>query len=230
MASKSDGDLTKTTSGFGVGVENSSGADASSHKKVKPKAAPKLAAKAKKAPKQKNAKSGKKRVDPSSRIPKVVTRRMYTRVGVFSGIPTLLAFSTIPVSYFVTEQGWLDFPSTLVLFVSVTFLGLGLLGVSYGIISASWDEEISGSILGTSEFQLNLGRIQERRKAQKELRKQAQAQQEREPAAAKKSDAPGKSQKAQKSAAQKSEAQKPEAKGQDSAPSATDAAPDSEDS
>ncbi|NJM95002.1 MAG: DUF3464 family protein [Acaryochloridaceae cyanobacterium CSU_5_19] len=216
MASKSDGDLTKTTSGFGVETENSPGADKSDTKKAGSKTAPKLGSKAKKAPKQK--KSRQQRVDPSAGIPKAVSRRMYQRVGIFSGIPTLLAFATIPGSYFVTEQGWIDFPSTVVLFVSVTFLGLGLLGVSYGIISASWDEEIPGSILGTSEFQLNLGRIQERRQEQKKLRKLAQEKQGE--AAAKKSDKTKKSDQSQKAEAEVT-----------SMPSAlsTEAAPESQD-
>ncbi|MCF3606526.1 PAM68 family protein [Planktothrix agardhii 1033] len=43
--------------------------------------------------------------------------------------------------------------------------GLSVLGLSYGVLSASWDEEAPGSILGWQEFKLNLGRMQDGWKA-----------------------------------------------------------------
>lgn len=172
MAPKTEGNNTNGNTGFGVDLAEASTADS----KKKAKSAPKLSAKAPKS-KKKQKKTGKKRASPSAVIPKVVSNRMIQRVGIFSGIPTLLAFLTIPTSYFVTEQGWIEFPSTVVLFISVSCLGLGLVGVSYGIISASWDEEIKGSALGISEFKLNLGRIQERRRIQKEERKRLKEEQ-----------------------------------------------------
>ncbi|NJK28924.1 MAG: DUF3464 family protein, partial [Acaryochloris sp. SU_5_25] len=175
MASKTDSDNAKSKVGFGLDADDSPVADAGSKKKAKPKAAPKNTAKTAKATKKTQKAKGRKRSDPTSVIPKVVSNRMIRRVGIFSGLPTLLAFLTIPTSYFVTEQGWIDFPSTVVLMTSVSFLGLGLVGVSYGIVSASWDEDIKGSWLGMSEFKLNLGRIQERRRIQKEQRKRLKA-------------------------------------------------------
>ncbi len=36
---------------------------------------------------------------------------------------------------------------------------LGLAGLTYGILSSSWDEEVEGSLLGFDELRLNLGRI-----------------------------------------------------------------------
>ncbi|NJN37635.1 MAG: DUF3464 family protein [Acaryochloridaceae cyanobacterium CSU_3_4] len=174
MASKTDSDNAKSKVGFGLDADDSPVADAGSKKKAKPKVTPKHTAKVAKATK-KAQKAKRQRPDPTSVIPKVVSNRMIRRVGIFSGLPTLLAFLTIPTSYFVTEQGWIDFPSTVVLMTSVSFLGLGLVGVSYGIVSASWDEDIKGSWLGMSEFKLNLGRIQERRRIQKEQRKRLKA-------------------------------------------------------
>lgn len=170
MAPKTEGNNTNNKAGFGLDLADAS---APNTNKKKAKSAPKLSAKAPKSKKKQKKSKGQKRAAPSSVIPKVVSNRMIRRVGIFSGIPTLLAFLTIPTSYFVTEQGWIDFPSTVVLFVSISLLALGLVGVSYGIISASWDEEIKGSALGISEFRLNLGRIQERRQIQKEERKRA---------------------------------------------------------
>jgi len=43
--------------------------------------------------------------------------------------------------------------------VSMGFFGLGVLGLSYGVLSASWDEEIPGSKLGWREFTTNWGRM-----------------------------------------------------------------------
>ncbi len=177
MAPKTEGDNANSSSGFGLDVADKAATESGSKKKGK--TAPKISAKGPKNKKQKKAKGKTKRADPSSIIPKVVSRRMIQRVGIFSGLPTLLAFLVIPISYFVTEQGWIDFPSTVVLLASVTFLGLGLLGVSYGIISASWDEEIKGSALGISEFQLNISRIQDRRRIQKEERKRVKEKEDK---------------------------------------------------
>lgn len=177
MASKTEGDNANSKTGFGLDVADASASDSGSKKKTKPKAAPKISAKAPKSKKKQKKKKGEKRAAPSAVIPKVVSNRMIRRVGIFSGLPTLLAFLIIPASYIVTEQGWIDFPSTVVLIASVSCLGLGLVGVSYGIISASWDEEIKGSAIGMSEFKLNLSRIQDRRRIQREQRKLAQEKQ-----------------------------------------------------
>lgn len=188
MAPKTEGNNTNNKTGFGLDLADASATD----NKKKAKSAPNLSAKASKSKKKQKKAKGSKRDAPSSVIPKVVSNRMLRRVGIFSGIPTLLAFLTIPTSYFITEKGWIEFPSTAVLFISVTCLGLGLVGVSYGIISASWDEELKGSALGISEFKLNLSRIQERRRIQKEERtrlKEEKAKAEKEEAKAEKTSA-----------------------------------------
>ena len=41
------------------------------------------------------------------------------------------------------------------------FFGLGVLGITYGVLSASWDEERSGSLMGLGEFGTNWGRMVE---------------------------------------------------------------------
>lgn len=185
MTPKTEGNNTNNKAGFGLDLADASATDNTK----KAKSAPKLSAKASKSKKKQKKAKGKRRDAPSSVIPKVVSNRMLRRVGIFSGIPTLLAFLTIPASYFITEQGWVEFPSTVVLFISVTCLGLGLVGVSYGIISASWDEELKGSALGISEFKLNIGRIQERRRIQKEERKRLKEEKAKEEAKAEKASA-----------------------------------------
>lgn len=79
-------------------------------------------------------------------------------MALFCGIPTLLGLASFPTGYFILQQG-IELPNVAVLLVSLGCLGLGVLGLSYGVLSASWDEEALGTALGWSEFQLNLGRM-----------------------------------------------------------------------
>ncbi|MFB2939118.1 PAM68 family protein [Aerosakkonemataceae cyanobacterium BLCC-F154] len=94
-------------------------------------------------------------------IPAVVSQRMLRRMGLFSGIPTVFGISTFIISYFVVIHAWFKLPNIAVVLVSMGFFGLSVLGLSYGAISASWDEERPGSILGWREFTTNFGRLTE---------------------------------------------------------------------
>jgi Photosynthesis affected mutant 68 len=105
------------------------------------------------------AKSKRKpRASRDAGIPEQVSKRMVRRMALFCGIPTLLGLASFPTGYFILQQG-IELPNVAVLLVSLGFLGLGVLGLSYGVLSASWDEESLGTALGWSEFQLNLGRM-----------------------------------------------------------------------
>jgi hypothetical protein len=94
-------------------------------------------------------------------IPQVVSQRMARRMALFCGIPSTLGISTFFTSYFLVTRDIVALPNTAVLLVSMGCFGLGVLGLSYGVISASWDEEVPGSSLGWSEFNVNLGRLTE---------------------------------------------------------------------
>lgn len=61
--------------------------------------------------------------------------------------------------YLVVTQEWLKVPNTAVLLVSLGLFGLGVLGLSYGIFSTSWDEGKVGSLLGTEQVSVNVGRM-----------------------------------------------------------------------
>lgn len=95
----------------------------------------------------------------SAAIPEVVSKRMVKRMAAFSGVPTLLGLATFPTCYLIITQGWFELPNVAVVLVSMGFLGLGVLGLSYGVLSASWDEELSGTKVGWQEFQVNFGRL-----------------------------------------------------------------------
>lgn len=92
-------------------------------------------------------------------IPDVVSKRMVQRMAVLCGVPTFLGISTLIASYVVVSHNWLKLPNVVVIFLSMGFLGLGVLGLSYGLLSTSWDEEIPGSLIGWQEFTTNFGRM-----------------------------------------------------------------------
>jgi len=110
---------------------------------------------------------------PTSRedkIPTVVSQRMVRRMALFCGVPTSLGLLAFPLSYLVVHEGWFSLPVGAVLLITLGLFGLGIVGLSYGVISASWEEE-SGSTLGWSEFQLNFGRMREAWREQRQQKK-----------------------------------------------------------
>ena len=95
----------------------------------------------------------------SPAIPEVVSSRMIRRMALLSGVPILLGVLTFVGSYFIVVNDLFNLPNTAVLLVSMGWFGLGVLGLSYGVISASWDEDTSGSLVGWTEFSTNFQRL-----------------------------------------------------------------------
>jgi hypothetical protein len=106
-----------------------------------------------------------------SAIPDVVSKRMAWRMAVCCGIPTALGMSSFVVFYWLRVKEIIELPPYAVLLVSLGFLGLGVIGLSYGIFSASWDENQPGSFLGVGEFKTNLGRTIEAWRASRRAKK-----------------------------------------------------------
>lgn len=94
-------------------------------------------------------------------IPEVVSQRMIRRVAAFCGIPTALGITTLVVSYLLISYADVQLPPIAVLLVNMGLFGIGVLGITYGVLSASWDEERPGSLLGFSEVSTNWGRMVE---------------------------------------------------------------------
>jgi len=94
----------------------------------------------------------------SAAIPEAVSKRMIRRMALFSGIPTGLGLSSFFLFYWIVQQGWFELPTVAVFATSAGLFGLGVIGLSYGVFSASWDENHLGSWLGFEEFKLNFGR------------------------------------------------------------------------
>lgn len=102
-------------------------------------------------------------------IPDEVNRRIARRVGLFCGIPTGLGLTTFIVSYFLVSKHIVDLPTSAVVLLSMLFLGIGVVGLSYGAISASWDESRVGSWWGAEEFKTNFGHLRGAWKSQQQL-------------------------------------------------------------
>ena len=101
-------------------------------------------------------------------IPPAVSHRMIRRVVILSGIPTFLGVVVFFVSYYLLVQNVVELPTVVVFLSTLGCFGLGVLGISYGVLSASWDDEIPGTRLGWSEFTLNLGRLISTRRVSRE--------------------------------------------------------------
>ncbi|KHG41607.1 MAG: DUF3464 family protein [Aphanizomenon flos-aquae KM1D3_PB] len=94
-------------------------------------------------------------------IPEIVSQRMVRRVAGFCGVPTALGISSLIVSYLLVTLADIQLPPIAVLLVNMGLFGLGVLGITYGVLSASWDEEKPGTFLGLDEFSTNWGRMTE---------------------------------------------------------------------
>ncbi len=108
---------------------------------------------------EKNEKQLKlKTTKPSSQgIPKYVADRMARRIIVTAGIPTILGMSVFVGSYFIVTKNIAEIPPSSTIAISALFFILGLGGLSFGILSASWDKE-PGSFLGVENIPLNIER------------------------------------------------------------------------
>ena len=94
--------------------------------------------------------------DSAATVPEQITDRMLKRIVIFSGGPIALGMLLFPLFYYVKKVQGVDLPVWVVYIVQTGVFGGGLLGISYGIISASWDPKREGSFLGWNEFQTNL--------------------------------------------------------------------------
>ena len=100
-------------------------------------------------------------------IPKPVANRMARRVAVFTGLPTMASMGVFVGSYVMVTRGISDIPPGLTLAVSGGFFLLGLAGLSFGVLSASWEPE-NGSLLGFENISTNIQRMRESIRAQKQ--------------------------------------------------------------
>ncbi len=91
-------------------------------------------------------------------IPPAVANRMARRVAVATGVPSLLGMGVFVGSYLLVSRGVLDIAPVVTLASSGALFLLGVLGLSYGVLSASWETQ-PGSLLGFEQIGVNIGRV-----------------------------------------------------------------------
>lgn len=94
----------------------------------------------------------------SQAIPEAVANRMARRIAIATGIPTLMGMAVFVGSYLLVSRQILDIPPSATLAASGACFLLGLVGLSYGVLSASWETE-AGSLLGAEQIGVNFGRL-----------------------------------------------------------------------
>jgi hypothetical protein len=95
-------------------------------------------------------------------VPEQITDRMLRRMLMFSIGPVFLGFTLFPLFYYLKKVQDIDVPVWAVYIVQTIIFGGGLLGISYGIISSSFDQRREGSLLGWNEFKTNLPQVLDR--------------------------------------------------------------------
>ena len=95
-----------------------------------------------------------------SGIPKYVADRMARRIFFTAGIPTIMGMSVFVVSYIIVTRNIAEIPPSSTIAISALFFLLGLGGLSFGILSASWDRE-PGSFFGIENIPMNIQRAKD---------------------------------------------------------------------
>ena len=93
----------------------------------------------------------------STGIPKYVADRMAKRIFFTAGIPTVMGMSVFVISYVIVTRNIAEIPPSSTIAISALFFLLGLAGLSFGILSASWDKE-PGSFFGIENIPMNIQR------------------------------------------------------------------------
>ena len=94
-------------------------------------------------------------------IPEKVAMRMGKRMLPFVGLPLFGVAGTFVTFWYLRVYKDMVFETVLVAGCTIAVLVISLLGITYSVMSASWDEESDGSVLGVEEFQKNLGNIKD---------------------------------------------------------------------
>ena len=113
-----------------------------------------------------DVKNPEKNIRKDSGIPKYVANRMARRIAFTTGIPTVSGMGVFIGSYFLISKGIAEISPTVTLVSSAMCFLVGLLGLSYGILSASWDFN-PGSFLGIENIKPNINRMKDAFKSSK---------------------------------------------------------------
>ena len=100
--------------------------------------------------------AAEEQIPSSEALPQVVSDRILGRIVAFSGLPLLLGFASGPLAYYYKLSGKGELPKELLYTLGTATFALAAAGISYGVLSASWDPRKAGSALGVDEFRSNL--------------------------------------------------------------------------
>ncbi|KAJ7974135.1 protein PAM68, chloroplastic [Quillaja saponaria] len=100
-------------------------------------------------------KSNKNNDDDDDEIPQAVFQRIIVRILVSVGLPMATGLALLNVFGLIKEQHLWDVPQWLPFLTTFITFGASTLGIAYGTLSTSWDEEKKGSFLGLEEAQKN---------------------------------------------------------------------------
>eukprot|EP00532_Pseudo-nitzschia_australis_P001788 CAMPEP_0168184960 /NCGR_PEP_ID=MMETSP0139_2-20121125/13556_1 /TAXON_ID=44445 /ORGANISM="Pseudo-nitzschia australis, Strain 10249 10 AB" /LENGTH=243 /DNA_ID=CAMNT_0008106693 /DNA_START=289 /DNA_END=1020 /DNA_ORIENTATION=- len=92
-------------------------------------------------------------------IPEKVAQRMGKRMLPFVGVPLFGSMGAFVGFWYMATYRDMEFEPVLVAGTTIAFLAIGLVGITYSMMSASWDPEREGSVLGTDEFSRNIDNI-----------------------------------------------------------------------
>lgn len=96
-------------------------------------------------------------VDPSEGVmPQVVADRMLARIIPFAAAPVIGSVLVFGGFYYANTQLEMDLPPQMVAYATQALLLLAFAGITYGVMSTSYDEDESGSLLGVDEFKANV--------------------------------------------------------------------------
>ncbi|KAJ8908553.1 hypothetical protein NDN08_005258 [Rhodosorus marinus] len=91
-------------------------------------------------------------------LPEVVSQRMLRRMVWLFSTPFALGVVGFGVFFFAKTKYDVTFQPAVVAFSTLGMFGFALFGLTYGIMSASWDVEREGSFLGLDEVKTNFFR------------------------------------------------------------------------
>jgi len=94
-------------------------------------------------------------------IPEKVAQRMGKRMLPFVGIPLFGLVGTFVGFWYMATYRDVEFQPALVAGSTIAVLAVSLAGITYSMMSASWDPEREGSVFGTDEFSRNIGSIKD---------------------------------------------------------------------
>ena len=97
-------------------------------------------------------------------IPEAVSNRMARRIAIATGVPTLMGMGVFIGSYLLVTRHIAEVPTGVTLAASGWCFLFGVLGLSYGVLSASW-EDAPGSLLGNEQIGVNINRLRSSLKA-----------------------------------------------------------------